>query len=166
MLSSRAWAQPLYGDGNKIDLTGCHDAILGMTAASRSGDLGSVEAILTVQAVALNAMFTRLAARATTAQTVEGLEQDLRLALKAQNQCRATCETLAAIKNPPVFARQANIAQGPQQVNNAVLAPPSRTRELPDAPSKLLEAAREPERLDGGTAGRAAQKVDHSPLRK
>jgi hypothetical protein len=37
------------------------------------------------------------------------------LALKAQSQCRATLETLAAIKNPqPVaFVRQANIAHGP-----------------------------------------------------
>jgi hypothetical protein len=41
-------------------------------------------------------------------------EAHARLALKAQSQCRATIETLAAIKNPPVVvARQANIAQGP-----------------------------------------------------
>jgi hypothetical protein len=43
----------------------------------------------------------------------------MRMALKAQAQCRATLETLATIKNPSVvFARQANIAQGPQQANN------------------------------------------------
>ena len=46
----------------------------------------------------------------------------MRMALKAQSQCRATLETLATIKNPPaVFARQANIAQGPQQVNNGMM---------------------------------------------
>ena len=40
----------------------------------------------------------------------------MRIALKAQSQCRATLETLAAVKNlPVVFARQANIAQGPQR---------------------------------------------------
>jgi hypothetical protein len=42
-----------------------------------------------------------------------------------------TLETLATIKNPPVvFARQANIAQGPQQVNNQMMpaAEPSRGR--------------------------------------
>jgi hypothetical protein len=46
-------------------------------------------------------------------------ETYLRLALKAQSQCRATLETLAAIRNPqPVaFVRQANIAHGPQQLN-------------------------------------------------
>ena len=43
-----------------------------------------------------------------------------KLALKAQSQCRATLETLAAIKNPPViFVKQAN---GHQQVNNGVAA--------------------------------------------
>jgi hypothetical protein len=45
----------------------------------------------------------------------------MRLALKAQSQCRATLEALANIKNPPVvIARQANFAAGPQQVNNSV----------------------------------------------
>ncbi len=42
------------------------------------------------------------------------------MALKAQSNSRATAEALAAIQNPPtVFARQANIANGPQQINNA-----------------------------------------------
>lgn len=40
-----------------------------------------------------------------------------RMALKAQNQCRMTLETLATIENPPVvFARQANVTTGPQQI--------------------------------------------------
>ena len=44
----------------------------------------------------------------------------MRLALKAQSQCRTTIETLTILKNPTtIFARQANIAQGSQQVNNA-----------------------------------------------
>jgi hypothetical protein len=53
----------------------------------------------------------------------------MRMALKAQSQCRQTLETLATIKNPPVvFARQANIAQGPQQVNKCDDASASRGR--------------------------------------
>ena len=40
----------------------------------------------------------------------------MRMAMKAQNQCRMTLETLATIKNPPVvFAKQANINNGGQQ---------------------------------------------------
>jgi hypothetical protein len=43
----------------------------------------------------------------------------MRVALKAQNQCRMTLETLATVTNPRVvYAKQANIANGPQQVNN------------------------------------------------
>ena len=41
--------------------------------------------------------------------------------LLAQSNCRATVEALAYMQNPPtVFARQANIASGPQQINNGV----------------------------------------------
>jgi len=55
----------------------------------------------------------------------------MRLALRAQSQCRATLETLAVIKNPTTVAyvRQANIANGPQQVNNA----PQTAREVSGA---------------------------------
>jgi hypothetical protein len=39
--------------------------------------------------------------------------------LRAQSQCRAIWEALAAIKNRPVMGhvRQGNIAHGPQQVD-------------------------------------------------
>ena len=41
------------------------------------------------------------------------------MALKAQDQSRRTLETLAQMKKPAVvIAQQANITQGPQQVNN------------------------------------------------
>ena len=64
----------------------------------------------------------KLARRATTMQELKHWEVYLRMALKAQNQCRMTLETLATIKNPPaMFARQANIAQSPQQVNNQMM---------------------------------------------
>ena len=74
------------------------------------------------QAVTLNTIFARCAVQASRnleGQHLEGTERYLRLALKAQSQCRTTIETLAIVKNPTtIFARQANIAAGPQQVNN------------------------------------------------
>ena len=79
-----------------------------------------------------------------------------RLAFKAQAQCRATIETLALLKNPSpaVFARQANIAHGPQQVNNAgpQARPESQASRAENQESdqiKLLEAP--DERLDLAT---------------
>lgn len=57
----------------------------------------------------------------------------LKLALRAQSQCRATLEILALIKHPQPVAivKQANIAAGPQQVNNVQpAAPQSETRTI------------------------------------
>jgi hypothetical protein len=103
----------------ELDLTECLAALVEQIRNVQAGDLSGAEAMLTAQAVALNAMFTQLAHRASKMTIVDQLDRLTRLALKAQGQCRATLETLAAIKNPPmVFARQANISQGPQQVNN------------------------------------------------
>lgn len=77
--------------------------------------------MLNAQVNALNAIFAELSRRAALnmGEYPAATERYLRLAFKAQSHCRATVETLAAIKNPPtVFAKQANIANGPQQVNN------------------------------------------------
>jgi hypothetical protein len=72
----------------------------------------------------LNVVFCELARRAALhlEQNLPAAEIVLRLALKAQAQSRSTVEALAEIKNPrPVaFVKQANIAQGPQQVNNQI----------------------------------------------
>jgi hypothetical protein len=121
------------------------------------GDLGEPEALLLGQAVALNAIFAELAVRAerNLGSHLDAAERYLRLALRAQAQSRSTLETLAAIKNPPtVFAGQANIAHGPQQVNNgtppaSLSAPASRAGNQESEPIKLLEAAGEP--MDFGT---------------
>ncbi|MGH7057002.1 MAG: hypothetical protein ACREFZ_03835 [Acetobacteraceae bacterium] len=127
-----------------------------------SGDLRRAEAILTTQAHTLDAIFNNLARRAALnmREYINAGETYLRLALKAQTQCRATLETLAAIKNPqPVaFVRQANIAHGPQQVNNGSFATgtraPARAENSENPPSKVLEHSHG-ERLDPGTASAA-----------
>jgi hypothetical protein len=77
---------------------------------------------------------------------LDAADRYMRLALKAQSECRVTIETLAEIKNPkPVaFVQQANIANGPQQVNNGPppAAEASRTRESENQPNELLEQQR------------------------
>jgi hypothetical protein len=117
--------------------------------AVNGGDFAAVERLLTAQVFTLNAMFSELARRASLNMGVHlsATEAYLRLALKAQSQCRATAESLAAIKNPPVFARQANIAHGPQQVNNGAPANGPRAgaqaRETQTTPNELSEASHE-----------------------
>jgi hypothetical protein len=132
--------------------------------AVNRGDLSAAERMLNSQAVALNAMFGELARRAALNMGTHlgATESYMRLALKAQSQSRATVETLAVIKNPPVvFARQANINNGgQQQVNNGSAAPmtgqPSHAPESETEPSKLLEAPNG-ERLDFGTKGKSSR---------
>jgi hypothetical protein len=82
------------------------------------------------------------------------MEGFMRLALKAQSQCRATLETLAAVKNPPVvYARQANVTTGPQQVNNG--AWPNRAREK-EIPQTQLSGADRELRQDTRASGSAS----------
>ncbi len=125
-----------------------------------AGDFRDVERMMAAQIVVMNAGFTSLMARATQSQPMEAFETYMRYGLRFQNQCRATAETLATMKMPPVFAKQANISNGPQQVNNTVGERPTVMvarvpRPLP-VPSKLLEASQHGERLDGGTEGATA----------
>lgn len=110
-----------------------------------AGDMRRAEAMLYGQATALQAIFTNLARRANSQEYLKHLETYLRLALKAQSQCRATLETLATIKaGPAIFARQANVAvNGPQQVNNGVSQPEragARAGKTESAKNELLEA--------------------------
>lgn len=127
-----------------------------------AGDMKRAEAMLFGQAHALQTMFMELARRATAQEYLKQWEAHLRMALKAQNQCRMTLETLATIKNPPVvFARQANINNGgQQQVNNEAVSGPVRAgagapaAKPQTAPTGLLEQ-QHGEWLDTGTAGAA-----------
>ncbi|MSP28733.1 MAG: hypothetical protein EXR80_10155 [Methylococcales bacterium] len=101
-----------------------------------NGNMKRPEAILLAQAHTLDELFNNLARRAHKMQSLKRYEMNLRLALKAQSQCRATLETLAAIKNPPViFAKQANISNGHQQINNGV--PATHTEKTKNQPNEL-----------------------------
>ena len=139
-----------YGD---LELAGLMEALSAQTKATTEGDLTRGEAMLTAQTHTLDAIFNNLARRAINAEYMADLDRYLKLALRAQSQCRATWEALATIKNPPVmgYVKQANIAHGHQQVNN----PPRsdngggrpRAREPKNLQSKLLEET-DGERLD------------------
>lgn len=117
-----------------------------------ANDLEQAERMLIAQAATLDSIFntlTQWGINGLRAGKLKSGETYLRLALKAQSQARTSVESLAVIKNPPqaIFARQANIAAGHQQVNNGV----SGAREIaePSPPNKLLEASNG-ERLDTG----------------
>lgn len=135
-----------------LSLTDSMAVLKEKAGALNRGDMREAEALLCAQAAALNAIFTELARRAALnmGEYLGATETYLRLALKAQSQCRSTIETLSAMKNPPVvFARQANICNGPQQVNNGVThgdtersaKAPTHAQEKKITPTELLEEA-------------------------
>ncbi len=122
--TGRRYLEPSFG---KRGITESFTILRDRAIAVKSGDLTEMERTLVAQIDCLDAIFTEMGRRAA-ANMSEGFIQAgevlMRLALKAQAQSRATIETLAAMKAPPaVFARQANVTTGPQQVNNTVTTP-------------------------------------------
>lgn len=89
---------------------------------TENNSMEHVERLLLTQAIVLNNLFTSFARRASNQENLKWYETHMRFALKAQSQSRATLETLATVKNPPVYANTANIATN-QQINNG--APPA-----------------------------------------
>jgi hypothetical protein len=131
-----SYASATHGD---VDLcTLIHD-LRAQCEQARAGDLQRGEAMLVAQAHSLDAIFTCMSLRAARAEYIPQLDTYLRLALKAQSQSRANWEALAAIKNPPmVFAKQANFANGHQQINNSTPEAVARVGNE-NRPTELLE---------------------------
>jgi hypothetical protein len=138
-----AWSK-FAGEGDLVELV---DDLREQVKQVQGGDLSRVEAMLYGQAVTLQTIFTSLARKAVAQEYLKQFQVNLTLALKAQAQCRATLQALAEIKNPrPVsFVQQANIANGPQQVNNGPAKPDQYAQahahagKTEDARNELLE---------------------------
>ena len=71
----------------------------------QGGEMKRCEAMLIGQAHALQSIFMNFSRRALAQEYQKNLESFFRMAMKAQNQCRMTLETLAAIKNHLWFLR-------------------------------------------------------------
>jgi hypothetical protein len=135
--------------GKDVDLG---ELVAGLSESCREvkdGDLSTLEAMLLSQATALQTMFASLARRAATQEHLRQYETFMGLALKAQSQSRATITALVDLKYPrqALFVKQANIAQGPQQVNNGAAAggDPERSahgKETQSQQNELLEDLR------------------------
>jgi hypothetical protein len=152
------------GEGSELDLILLTEGLQNEIAEVNGGDLRKMEALLVTQAFALNAVFGHLIrlGMPVDGQRLNSCDLFLRMALRAQSASRATVEALTALKNPPViYARQANLTTGAQQINNA-FAEPSHGCELENGPNKLLEVSNG-ERMDigaTGAAGRANQELE------
>jgi hypothetical protein len=88
----------------------------------KNGDLSILEEVLLSQALVLNIASTNLATRANRQTDASTMQMLMNLAFKAQNQSRATIDSLINLKQPnqTAFIKQTNIAHGHQQVNNSL----------------------------------------------
>lgn len=159
--TSQEFASRIVGD---IDLAECAAVMVEKVRKVQSGDLSELEAILTAQAISFDLIFNALARRAASniGEYMNAVETYLRVALKAQAQCRATLETLAEIKNPTPssFVKQANVAiGGPQQVNVGQ-ATHAGMPSAPAGPARAEDPQTEANRLLEGTGG---ARVDAGP---
>lgn len=153
------------GTGDKVEVTDLQAQMKKLGEEVSGGNLKQVEKMLVYQAVTLDAIFNSLAQKATRAEHMKSMEAYTRLAMKAQSQSRATIETIGLLKNPAPYIRQANIATGHQQVNNAYAVTSAHTHagNNPFTPNKLLEGQQHGERMDMGTAatpGRADTQLE------
>jgi hypothetical protein len=162
-VSNSSVIQSFHLNGNDLDLDACIRTLTATAKKVNDGDNADLEGMLSAQAMALNSVFTSLATRANNANLMPHMEMFMRFALKAQNQCRATIDTLVQIKNPrqTVITKQANISNGHQQVNNTLHQEseqqPSSLKNSETEQNKLLshEQAEAPY-MDTGTASKAS----------
>lgn len=119
----------------------------------KDGDLSCTEMTLAAQANTLDLIFNSLVCKAAKSQQLAQFETYMRLALKAQSQCRTTYEALVEIKNPKpmAFIKQQNIGLN-QQINND--ATPRTHENSVNSSNELLEA-QNGERLDTRATGTA-----------
>lgn len=128
----------------------------------QAGDMQSIEAMLVGQAQALQTMFVTLGRMAANKTQLAQYTAFMNMAFKAQSQSRATIQALVELKYPKqaTFVKQANIAHGHQQVNNATNTRTcAHAREIDSQQNELLEADNGSEEMDFRTT-KAASRAD------
>lgn len=120
-MTTRGFIGRFFQEGEaQANLNGLAQALDEQAKQVNKGDFTHAEAMLATQAATLDTMFHQLARLSNSSEYMDNMERYMRLALKAQSQCRTTLEALAEVKAPKAvsFVQQANIAHGHQQVNN------------------------------------------------
>ena len=149
-------------NADDLDILECRHEVVKRIGQVHDGNTMHVVGLLMAQALALNSIFTKLALKAASVDEPDGsrqMETYMRLSLKAQSQSRATLEAVLAAGNPPVlFAQQANVAFGPQQVNiGAIPSPRCAHGSNPNSERNELMEAGDGAWVEPGTTGQAGR---------
>lgn len=96
------FAASLFSDKHQSPIMASTTALRETMATAVRGDKAMASSILAAQAVVLDTMFTELSRRsaANLGQYIDAADRYMRLALKAQANCRATLEALAKLHQP------------------------------------------------------------------
>ena len=138
----------------KAELPDVASALSDKIKIIQAGDMQPIEAMLISQAHALQTMFVTLGRMAASKTQLAQYTAFMNMALKAQSQSRATIQALTELKFPKqaTFVKQANIASGHQQVNNATI---THAKENQNPQIKLMEVQTN-EWLDNGKTATAS----------
>ena len=144
-LTLREFSKGLHAENIPLDLTESVDMMKAYAQSISQGNLRPAEEMLATQFNVLDVIFHQLALRASVSTSPKSRQIYLTMALKAQNQSRATIQTLSEIKFPKTLAlvEQANIVQ--QQVHRTSIT--VKDSNNLKTPNELLELKNE-KRLD------------------
>ncbi len=119
----------------------------------KNSDMSGIGATLVAQSITLDSIFNELVCKSfvNMGNHLPATETYMRMALKAQSQCRTTIEALNKIKNlkSVTITKQANISKQ-QIVNNGTMSTDSTHAEKNKKSSNKLLEEIEHERLDTG----------------
>ena len=143
---SEAFTNQLFPDTSIADVA---NALRDKITNIEDGDMKPIEAMLIGQAQALQTMFVSLGRQAASKTSLPQYTAFMNLALKAQAQSRATIQALIELKYPKqaTFVKQANIANGHQQINNNQNSRDINTPVHPRAPAHAKAIENQPNEL-------------------
>jgi len=141
-VTSSAVVAAFWGDtggGGAIDPQAGYEAVQAQVKEVRDGGLSGAEATLVGQAIALNVIFAEMARRGEAALNMPGntAERYLRLAMKAQAQCRATLHELGDLANRPT--KDDEVTPRITRIERAIVYPPRYDEEGRRIPSEGAE---------------------------
>ena len=117
-VAAAAFTISMLGDG--LSANAVLAAIQAQAASVNAGDMRGVEAQLVASIATLEALFHRYIAKSEDAPSPRMQEMYAKMAFRAKGQAIRAAEALSEIKaGPLVIAKQVNMANGPQQVNNS-----------------------------------------------
>ena len=112
-------ASPVFGDTEKPSAMASTEALQTIVDKAQAGDMQIASRLLASQAVSLDTMFTELARRsaANFGHYPDASDRYMRLALRAQSNCRTTVEALAKLHQPrEQTVRHVHVNEGGQAV--------------------------------------------------